>query len=134
MILIDTSVWIDYFNGIETFETNYLDRILGVQSVLVGDIILSEVLQGFRNDQDFEAARQALSVFEIVPIINADLAVCSALNYRALRKVGITMRKTINCFIATYCIETGSTLLHSDRNFEPFETHLDLAVIHAQVR
>lgn len=134
MILVDTSVWVDYFNGNITAETNFLDAILGVQPVLLGDMILSEILQGFREDADFEAAHEALSTFEIVPILNLDLAVRSAMNYRVLRKRGIKVRKTIDCFIATYCIETGSALLTMDRDFEPFETHLGLAVIHAPAR
>ena len=134
MILVDTSVWIDYFNGIETIETNHLDHILGQEPILVGDIILAEVLQGFRTDQDFETARKLLSTFQTVSILNPESAIRSAINYRALRKMGITVRKTIDCFIATFCIDTGSRLLHSDRDFEPFETHLGLAVIHAQAR
>ncbi len=131
MILVDLSVWIDYFIGKATLETGILDQVLGKEPVLVGDIILAEVLQGFRSDADFEAAREALLSFQPVQMLSPELAVQSARNYRALRKTGITIRKTIDCLIATYCIQSGSILLHSDRDFDPFETHLGLKVITA---
>lgn len=133
MLLVDSSVWIDYFNGAITPQTDYLDHILGLQPVLVGDIILAEVLQGFHQDQDFEAARQALSVFQQVEMLNLQLAVQSARNYRMLRKRGITVRKTIDCLIATYCIVTETPLLHSDRDFKPFEDYLGLPVFHPSI-
>jgi predicted nucleic acid-binding protein len=131
MILVDTTVWIDYFNGRITPETNTLDQLLGTDKVIMGDIILAEVLQGFRNDQDFETARQTLMKFAQVSMLNPDLAVRSARNYRHLRKAGIKVRKTTDCFIATYCIENNIELLHCDRDFDPFEQHLGLNVIHA---
>jgi predicted nucleic acid-binding protein len=130
MILVDTTVWIDYFNGRVTPETNTLDQLLGTDKVIMGDIILAEVLQGFRNDQDFEKAQQAFMKFSQVSLLNTNLAVQSARNYRQLRKAGITVRKTIDCFIATYCIENNIELLHCDRDFDPFEQHLGLKVIH----
>ena len=129
MILVDSSVWIDYFNGRTTPQTDLLDELLGAQPILVGDIILGEVLQGFHHEGDFERALFALNRFEQTSMLNPDLAVQSARNYRTLRKMGITMRKTIDCFIATYCIENGHTLLHSDRDYDPFEKHLGLLVI-----
>jgi predicted nucleic acid-binding protein len=128
MILVDTSVWIDYFNGQTTPETTILDEILGVEEILVVDIILAEVLQGFRSDQDFEAALNALTKFKQASMLNPDLAIRSARNYRHLRKAGITVRKTVDCLIATFCIENRVELLHSDRDFDPFEQHLDLQV------
>ena len=131
MILVDTSVWIDYFNGQTTPETTILDEILGVEEILMGDIILAEVLQGFRSDQDFEAALNALSRFKQAGMLNPDLAIRSARNYRQLRKTGITVRKTVDCLIATFCIENRVELLHSDRDFDPFEQHLGLQVRHA---
>ena len=131
MILVDSSVWIDFFNGQVTPQTEALNRLLGVQPLLVGDIILAEVLQGFRSDADFEQARQALQRFQQVRLLSPSLAVQSARNYRTLRKQGITVRKTIDCIIATYCIENGHELLHSDSDFDPFETALDLAVVRA---
>jgi predicted nucleic acid-binding protein len=130
MILVDTSVWIDYFNGQKTPETTILDHILGVEEILMGDIILAEVLQGFRSDQDFEVALNALSKFKQASMLNPNLAVRSARDYRQLRKVGITVRKTVDCLIATFCIENRVELLHSDRNFDPFEQHLGLQVRH----
>lgn len=133
MILVDSTVWIDYFNGVMTPETDYLDQVLGEQVLLVGDLILAEVLQGFRHDADFNRARQALLSFQTVQMLDPDLAVQSAQNYRTLRSQGITVRKTIDCLIATYCIESGHTLLHSDRDFDPFENSLGLSVVHPTV-
>jgi predicted nucleic acid-binding protein len=130
MILVDTSVWIDYFNGQVSPETTALDKYLGTDEIIVGDIILAEVLQGFLSDQDFEVARQALTRFKQVAMLNPDLAVRSASNYQQLRKTGITIRKMVDCFIATYCIENHIDLLHCDRDFDPFEQHLGLKVVH----
>jgi len=130
MILVDSSVWIGYFNGRVTPQTDYLDRVLLEQQILVGDIILGEVLQGFHSDEAFQQALAALSKFTQVDMLTPTLAIQSAKNYRALRRLGITVRKTIDCFIATYCIETRCDLLHSDRDFDPFEQHLGLRVIH----
>jgi predicted nucleic acid-binding protein len=130
MIVVDSSVWIDYFNGQVTPQTDYLDQILLERPILVGDLILGEVLQGFRSDADFEAARWSLSKFTQVSMMSPELAVQSAMNYRALRKAGLSIHKTIDCFIATYCIENGHALLHSDSDFDPFELHLGLQVIH----
>jgi len=130
MIVVDSSVWIDYFNGKVTPQTDYLDQILLEQPILVGDMILEDVLQGFRSDADFEAARWSLSKFTQVNMMSPELAVLSAQNYRALRKAGLSVRKTIDCFIATFCIENGHALLHSDSDFDPFELHLGLQVIH----
>ena len=130
MLLVDSSVWIDYFNGAVTPHTDYLHATLAQREILVGDIILAEVLQGFRNDTDFEAARWALGQFRQVAMLNPELAVQSARHYRALRKVGITVRKTMDCFIATYCIAHSHELLHADGDYDPFEAHLGLNVVH----
>ena len=130
MILVDSSVWVDYFNGTATSQTDFLDRILGEQPILIGDLIITEVLQGFRRDEDFDAAYRAFVSFQIVEMLNFDLAVQSARNDRILRMRGVTVRKTIDCIIATYCIQTGHILLHSDGNFDPFENHLGLSVVH----
>lgn len=131
MILVDSSVWVDYFNGHITPETNELDKALGSEEILIGDIILAEVLQGFRSDQDFDAALNALAAFKGASMLNPELTIRSARNYRQLRKAGITIRKTIDCFIATYCIESRIEMLHSDRDFDPFEQQLGLQVRHA---
>ncbi len=130
MILVDSTVWVDYFAGAPTSQTDYLDKLLGDQPLVVGDVILREVLQGFRSDHDFDEARKALLKFDLVPIVSLSRAIQSAQNYRLLRKKGITVRKTINCLIATYCIDTQTDLLHADRDFDPFEQHLGLGVIH----
>ena len=130
MLVVDSTVWIDYFNGQVNPHTDYLDAAFGVQSILVGDIILGEVLQGFRSEADFEKARQALGKFPQVGMLNPALAVQSARNYRTLRKAGITIRKTVDCFIATFCIENNHLLLHRDGDFDPFEQHLALEVVH----
>ena len=132
MLLIDSSVWIDYFNGVATPQTNYLHTVVGQRQILVGDIILGEVLQGFRDDKDFEAARRTLSRFSQAQMLDTNLALQSARHYRALRKRGITVRKTIDCFIATYAIAYGHELLHADGDFDPFEAHLGLRVVHPE--
>ncbi len=128
-LLVDSSVWIDYFNGRLTPETDALDAMLGREEILVGDIILGEVLQGFRRDADFQQALEALRLFPWVALLGPEVAVESAQNYRRLRKMGMTVRKTIDSFIATWCIINHVPLLHSDRDFEPFERQ-GLRVIH----
>ena len=130
MILVDSSVWIDYFNGRETPETDFLDAILGREEILMGDIILTEVLQGFRRDEDFHRALHALLLFPQMSLLDTETAIESARNYRRLRKSGVTVRKTIDCIIATWCIVNDVHLLHADRDFHPFEKHLGLKVIH----
>ena len=126
MILVDSSVWIDYFNGTITPQTDKLDGLLGHEALAVGDLILTEVLQGFDDDRDFHAARKLLASLTVVEIGGTDVAIAAAENFRALRKLGVTVRKTIDTMIATRCIESGYELLHSDRDFEPFVTHLNL--------
>jgi len=130
MLLVDSSVWVDYFNGVLSAETEHLDRAVAREPVLVGDIILAEVLQGFRDDGDFNRALAALSRFPQSQMLTPALAIESAQNYRRLRRQGVTVRKTIDCFIATFAIVAGHDLLHSDRDFDPFETHLGLRVVH----
>jgi len=129
-LLVDSSVWIDFFNGHITLQTDYLNEVLGESVIFVGDLILAEVLQGFRFEKDFEAARDALLKFPVVDILGKQIAVQCASNYRLLRSKGITVRKTIDCLIATYCIENDLELLHSDRDFDPFEEYLGLVVTH----
>jgi hypothetical protein len=130
MLLVDSSVWIDYFNGTITPQTNHLDTILGVDEIVIGDLILAEVLQGFRLDKDYDAAKRAMHAFPILSLVGPNIALKSADNYRFLRKRGITIRKTIDCLIATCCIENTLELLHSDNDFDPFEQHLTLKVVH----
>ncbi len=124
--MVDSSVWIDYFNGKESPEVVYLDTILGVKPVVIGDNILTEVLQGFKVDQEYKKAKQLLTALPLFQLSNKVLAIKSADNYRTLRKRGITIRKTIDTIIATYCIEQNIQLLYSDRDFLPFVEFLGL--------
>ena len=126
MILVDSSVWIDYFNNIETDQVAALERVLDLELLLVGDLILCEVLQGARSEQDAHAVERALRRFTLVSMLDADLAVRAAANYRVLRSKGVTVRKTIDVIIGTFCIEHGHALLHADRDFEPMRRHLGL--------
>jgi predicted nucleic acid-binding protein len=120
VILVDSSVWIDYLNGTETLATKKLDNLLGVQPVCTGDLILAEVLQGFRLDQDYQAALTLLCSLPAHAMLGVNLSIKSAENFRKLRKQGITIRKTIDTMIATYCIENELPLLHSDNDFQQF--------------
>ncbi|MGH6640437.1 MAG: type II toxin-antitoxin system VapC family toxin [Polaromonas sp.] len=126
MILVDSSVWIDYFNGRPTPQAQRLDELLGNEPLTIGDLILTEVLQGFGSEKDFNQAKKLLTALTIVDIGGRDIAIQAAKNYRALRALGVTVRKTIDTVIATRCIESGYTLLHNDRDFDPFVMHLGL--------
>ena len=126
MIIVDTSVWVDYFNGKLSDETDSLDTMLGNQEILLGDLILTEILQGFQEDRLFREAQKMLESFPIVPMLGLPLAIQSAKNYRALRKRGVTVRKTIDVMIGTYCIEHHIPLLYADRDFGPMVRHLGL--------
>ncbi|MBU4056119.1 MAG: PIN domain nuclease [Proteobacteria bacterium] len=126
MILVDSSVWINYFNGISTWQTDLLDHYLSNTPIIIGDLILTEVLQGFRSNADFETAKNFLSALLFREIGGYNVAIQSAQNYRTLRKAGVTVRKTINIIIATFCIIEGFTLLHDDRDFDPMVTHFSL--------
>lgn len=126
MILVDSSVWIDYFNGINTPATDQLDALLGIEPIALGDLILAEVLQGFRHDKDFDTAKELLTSLTLVDLCGTAMAVQSAKNFRFLRKKGFTVRKTVDVFIATFCIENDVPLLHSDRDFDVFHKYLNL--------
>jgi len=130
MLVVDSTVWIDYFNGLITPQSDYLHEAVASIQILVGDLILAEVLQGFRQDADFEAARQAMGKFSQASLVNSALAVQSARNFRFLRQKGIAVRRTIDSLIATYCIENSHDLLHNDADFNPYEQFLGLSVIH----
>jgi predicted nucleic acid-binding protein len=127
MILVDSSVWIDYFLGHDTPQVEILDRSLGVRAVGVGDLVLTEVLQGFRDDKDYRTARSIMDELTVFDMLGKGLAIKSAENFRKLRKKGITIRKTADVIIATYCIEHDFPLLFSDKDFQPFVEHLKLA-------
>ena len=126
MIIVDSSVWIDYFNGNSTAESDFLDRILGVQDIAVGDIILTEVLQGFRSDKDYKTAKNIIENFDVVEMLGQERAISAASKYRSLRKTGTTVRKTNDVIIASYCIDEKVPLLFSDNDFEPFVEKLGL--------
>lgn len=126
MILVDSSVWIDYFRGAQTPQTEKLDGFLSSELIAVGDLILTEVLQGFGSEQDFNEARRLLTSLQVVELGGQNIAIQAARNFRLLRAQGVTIRKTIDTIIATRCIESGFTLLYSDRDFDPFVQHLGL--------
>jgi predicted nucleic acid-binding protein len=130
MLVVDTSVWVEYFNGVENPQTDFLNRVLDSTPILIGDLILAEVLQGFRYDPDFEKVRRRLGKFMQESMVGPALAVQSARNYHFLRQKGITVRKTIDSLIATFCIENDHELLHNDDDFDGYEEHLGLRVVH----
>lgn len=129
MILVDSSVWIGYFNGIINPQTDWLDSALGKKIIIVGDIILAEVLQGFKSDRDFNKAKELLSNFRFTEMLGQELAIESAKNYRILRKKGVTVHKTIDVIIGTFCIHHNISLLHDDQDFDPLTKHLGLQAV-----
>jgi len=128
VIFLDSTVLIDYFNGNNTWQVEALDSLLGEELVFIGDYVLTEVLQGFGSDKEFQEAKATLHLFPCFDIGGKEIAIRSAENYRYLRKRGVTVRKTIDAMIATFCIENNSILLHNDKDFDPFEEHLNLKV------
>ena len=128
MILVDSSVWIDFFNGKRSWQTDFLDHMLSNIPIIMGDLILTEVLQGFKSDMDYETAKNYLDKLPFRQMGGYNVAIQSAQNYRKLRKVGVTVRKTIDIIIATFCIIEGLTLLHDDRDFDPIASHFPLKV------
>lgn len=126
MIVVDSSVWIDYFNGVESSTTERLDALLGVEPLAVGDLILAEVLQGFRSDAHYRTAKQLMTSLTVLDMLGQKMALRSADNYRVLRARGITVRRTVDVIIATYCIEHQRPLLFADKDFLPFVQHLGL--------
>ena len=133
MILVDSSVWIDYFRSADTPQVALLDSFFGRSSLAVGDLIAAEVLQGIRDEREFKWVKKILDAFEHIDLAGYDLAVKASENYRSLRALGVTIRKTIDTLIATRCIEDGLTLLHADRDFLPFSQHLGLKVAYSEI-
>ena len=129
MILVDSSVWIDYFNGNENKQTNTLNDALGVRPVAVGDLILAEVLQGFKTEKDYKTAKSLFEELIVYDLVGKEMAIKSADNFRALRKKGITVRKPVDVIIATFCIEKKLPLLFLDKDFKPFVKHLGLSAV-----
>ncbi|NKC00292.1 MAG: PIN domain-containing protein [Pseudomonadales bacterium] len=126
MILVDSSVWIDYFNGTPTTETDFLDSILGVEPLGIGDLILTEVLQGFRSDSEYRKVKDLMLELTLFELLGRDRAVRAADSYRALRKKGVTIRKTNDLIIGTYCVDESLPLLFRDRDFQPMIDHMGL--------
>lgn len=126
MILVDTSVWIDYFNGVQSRHTDMLDSAIIEGTVVIGDLIFLEILQGIHNDRDYRKTKQTLLILDQYEMFGKGIAIKCAENYRALRKKGITIRKTTDVIIATFCIEQRIPLLFLDRDFIPFVNHLGL--------
>ena len=130
MIVVDTTVWVDYLRGADTPEVRWLELNLERQRLGLVDLILCEVLQGTTSPADFRAVQRELLRFEVFATGGIPLAIAAAGHYRRLRSQGITVRRTIDCLIATFCLQGGHSLLHSDRDFDPFERFLGLAVVH----
>lgn len=130
MIIVDSSVWVDYLRGRSTPQTGWLDRELGARPLAITDIILCEVLQGIRDDEQFVRTRRELLELELFSTGGRDMALATATNYRALRARGRTVRGTIDCLIATFCLLNEHALLHNDRDYDVFEQELNLAVVH----
>ena len=128
MILVDSSVWIDYFRAANTPQVEILDGLFGTSRLAIGDLIAAEVLQGVRDEREFNLVRRTFDAFDRLELGGYEIAVKAAKNFRVLRGLGITVRKTIDSIIATRCIEDGITLLHADRDFIPFAEHLGLRV------
>jgi len=128
MVVADTTVWIDYVHGLIAPYTNALDYELLHNRVITGDLLIAEFLQGFRNDKDFEAAKEIMDSLIYCDMLGKDIALKSAENFRFMRKNGITIRKTADIIIGTFCIEHDLPLLHNDRDFEPMEKYLGLRV------
>jgi predicted nucleic acid-binding protein len=125
-VVVDTTVWIDFFKGAVTPGTQALDGVVRRGDAVLGDIVLGEILQGVSDDRQFRILLRHLSAFAVQPMVGRRIAVQSAVNYRKLRARGLTVRKTVDCWIATFCIERGFALLHDDRDFDPFEKYLGL--------
>lgn len=131
MVIVDTTVWVEYLRGADNPESRWLDYALQRQRLGLTDLSLCEILQGIRNDSSFAKVRDDLLKFHIFQTGGADLAIAAAMNYRVLRQRGHTVRKTIDCLIATFCLEAGHELLHRDHDFDPFEKVLGLRMVHA---
>jgi predicted nucleic acid-binding protein len=132
MVIVDTTVWVDYLHGTRNQETEWLDREVGREEIGLTDLILCEVLQGVQGDDEYRRVRMLLSEFELFETGGEEFCIAAAENYRKLRKRGRTVRKTIDCLIATFCVRNGHSLLHRDNDFRHFEELLGLAVIHAK--
>ena len=130
MVIVDSTVWVDYLRGTQTPPTDWLEAEMERQRLGLTDLNLCEVLQGVRDEREVIQVRRKLLNFEVFATGGIELATAAARNYRTLRSRGFTVRKTIDCLIATFCLTHNHTLLHNDRDFDPFEQVLGLHVIH----
>ena len=129
MVLADTSVWIDYFKGVSTWQSDRLDLLLDTEPVALGDLILTEVLQGFRNDRDFRKAQTFLADLPFYELGGYAVCLQAARNYRALRAKGVAIHRTIDVIIATACVEWNFKLLHNDRDFDALQKFIGFEVV-----
>jgi predicted nucleic acid-binding protein len=128
LILVDTSVWVDHLRGVQSAQTTKLETVLAREPLLVGDLILLEILQGARDERHAARLEREMRRFTILPLLDDFLATKAARNFRRLRRMGLTIRKTADIIIGTFCIERGHVLLHDDRDFDPMQRHLGLKV------
>ena len=133
MILVDSSVWIAYFTGDDIWQCNTLEKLLATEPILIGDLILTEVLQGFRLEKDYKNAKDFLGSLYFKDLVGYEIAIKSSSNFRLLRKKKITVRKIIDVIIGTFCIENQIKLLHNDHDFDPMEKHLGLEVVSSEI-
>jgi len=129
MFLIDSSVWVDYFNGVDSNKTNLLYTFLEYQSILLGDVILAEVLQGIDKDDDYDKVKEYFSWLDCVSLVGRENAIRSSANYRFLRSKGVTIRKTVDMLIGSWCIENKISLLHNDKDFDRIAMYLPLEIV-----
>ena len=130
MVIVDTTVWVDYFRGVRNAETDWLDREAHKIRIGLSDLILCEVLQGVRSEREFGLIQKELLKFQLFQVGGLELAIAAARNFRTLREKGLTVRKMVDCLIATFCLVNGHILLHRDRDFDAFEQNLGLHVLH----
>lgn len=129
MVVVDTSAWIDFLNGAPTPVAERLDRLLGERLVVVGDLVLAELLQGFASEEEAALVRRSLEPLPFAELVGKEIAVAAAANFRSLRRRGVMVRKTIDLLIGTFCLENDLELLHADRDFEAMREHLGLRVV-----
>jgi predicted nucleic acid-binding protein len=131
MVIVDSTVWVDYFNGKNNEETRLLESRIGREDIGLIDLIFCEVLQGLHSENELEEVKTLLLEYSIFPTGGLEMALQAAMNYRRLRARGFTIRKLVDCWIATFCLRDGHELLHRDRDFDPFESELGLRVVRA---
>jgi hypothetical protein len=129
VVVVDTSVWVDYLNGADTAQAARLDQLLGERLVVVGDLVLAELMQGFASEDEAALVRRNLEPLPFAEMVGRENALAAAANFRELRRRGATVRKTIDVLIGTFCLENDLELLHADRDFDVMAEHLGLRVV-----